>query len=153
MFANNPWRDLRFFTGTDSAGTHLSWFVKGVPAQAAELECCVRCVLPTWKGMHVLRAAFIADFSPGVSCVPFFSNGYNVLTVAPTPSALQTERCSGERQQKWPSAPLPPGVFHIAEAMAHGNVQGPRGPAVHTAVAPQRRSPGAACSGGFAYIS
>lgn len=103
---------------------HFNCFVKGVSAQAAELKCCVGCDLPTWKGMRVLRAAFTVDFRLGVSCVLFFSNVYNILTVARTPSTLQMERCSGgrQRQQKWPLAPLPPGclpVFSILQRLWH----------------------------------
>lgn len=96
--------------------------------------------------MRVLRASFLpADFSLGVSRMPLFSHGSDILTCGQKDrhfsdgAALGGEGresrcglCTGASQ-------VPPSVFRGAEAVAHGNAQGPRRAAVASAVAPHRR--------------
>lgn len=107
--------------------------------------------MPTWKGVPVLGATFTARSSLGVSCLLFFSNGCDVQHFAG--ALLRGEAETARVPFSTGASRVPASVFRVAEDVARGNVQGRRRPAVHTADAPQRRSPGAAYSGASACIT
>lgn len=108
-------------------------FCKGGVSSICRLTCCMSC---DGERDACAQSLLSADFSLGVSCMPFFSDGCDTLACGQNArhftdgAALRkAERrcglCTGASQ-------VPPSVFHSAEAVAHGNAQGPSAAAPHS---------------------
>lgn len=91
--------------------------------------------------MHVLRASSQLILVWGSAACHSSQMAVTYSLVARTTGTSQMEhRSEGKAEtEMWPSALVPPSVFHIAEAVTHGDVQGPKRAAVPSAVAPHRR--------------
>lgn len=124
---------------------HFIYSVKGVYPPSAELTRCVRCDFSSWKGMGV-HSLLTADFSLGVSCVPFLPHGCDI----PGPERAALHRRSGAPRGRQGAdvafAPVPPRcllVFSTVQRLWHtGMVQAQR-------CCPTQQTPGTVCSGGL----
>lgn len=110
--------------------------VKGASPLSAQFNTLREVWLPhlerdAWCAQSLLTA----DFSLGVSCMPFFSHGCDIV-VAGTSGTSRTEQRSEGRQGAGAAfAPVPPRCLPVFSGLCH-DVQGP------SAVAPCRRGRG-----------